>query len=178
MTDGERLLDVNWQELSGALISMDGHYRYRLWRTLGPRTGFCRGTVLFVMLNPSTADANADDPTIRKCVGFARRFGFERIEVVNLFAYRSTEPKQLLAVTDPVGVENDQTILERCLAADAVFAAWGNTDFPNRLVSSRASIVRSLMRSAGVTAMCLGRTKNGRPRHPLMLPYSCGFEPL
>lgn len=163
---------------SGADLSADGRYRYRLWRTLGPRSGFCRGTVLFVMLNPSTADALNDDHTIRKCMGFGRRFGFHRLEVVNLFAYRTTDPKGLLAAKDPVGSGNDWTIAGRCLVADSVIAAWGNTDFKNRMVSKRATEVRQLMREVAPKAMCLGWTKNGQPRHPLMLPYSCPFEPL
>lgn len=160
------LFSINAIMGAGAVLSADGCYRYRLWRQWGDAR-----TVVFVMLNPSTADATADDPTIRKCVGFAKRLGFGRLEVVNLFAWRATNPRMLSRAAEPVGCENDQTILERCLAADLVIAAWGATQGVDQLVTRRIHVVQSILRSAGVTAMCLGQSKAGRPRHPLMLSY-------
>lgn len=158
---------------SGASISADGRYRYRLWRAWA--TG---KTILFVMLNPSTADARDDDPTIRKCVGFAKRLGFARLEVVNLFAWRATDPRDLPRASDPIGVENDHTILERSLAADLVIAAWGATKLPDRMIERRVRSVQSTLRSAGCSPMCLGRSKDGHPRHPLMLAYETALESL
>src|SRR5579859_5937119 len=94
---------------AGATFSACRTYRYRLWRSWEPRGSRC----VFVGLNPSTADESTDDATIRKCVGFAKRWGFGAIEVVNLFAYagvRSTDPRSLLGVSDPVGPDNDGTM--------------------------------------------------------------------
>src|SRR4051812_17109287 len=107
----------------GALLSDDGLYRYRLWRIweeLAP-------VMVWVMLNPSTADADVDDPSIRKCVGFAKANGCGGIIVVNLFAWRATDPKELRAVADPVGPENDAHIrwaVKAPLLATVV-AGWG-----------------------------------------------------
>jgi hypothetical protein len=158
---------------SGATISADGKYRYRLWRS------WANGkSLVFVMLNPSTADAREDDPTIRKCLGFAKRLGYGRLEVVNLFAWRATDPRELSKVAEPIGLENDQMILERCSAADLVIAAWGATKGVNRLVERRIREVSSLFRSAGVAPSCLGRSKDGQPRHPLMLAYDTPLELL
>lgn len=157
---------------TGAALSLDGRYRYRLWRQWADGR-----VVTFIMLNPSTADASEDDPTIRKCIGFAKRLGFGRLEVVNLFAWRATNPNALRDVVEPVGIENDQTILERCLGADLVIAAWGATEFPSRLVWRRQQQVCALLRGAGVQTQCLGLSQEGRPRHPLMLPYETALQP-
>ena len=93
---------------SGATFSDDGVYRYRLWREWDADLPSC----LFIMLNPSTADATQDDPTIRRCIDYARRWGFGRLEVGNLFALRSTDPKALYAADDPVGPDNDDALME------------------------------------------------------------------
>lgn len=166
--------DPPLRNFGGATLSADKRYRYRLWRTIGSGSR----TILFVMLNPSTADASVDDPTIRKCRGFAQRLGFDRIEVVNLFAWRATDPKELPKAVEPVGRENDQTILERALAAQLVIAAWGATEFKNGMVTRRAREVRQLLTGAGVTVQCLGRAQNGEPRHPLMLAYATQLQEL
>ena len=136
-------------------------WRYSLARELAPQTG--EGTVVFIGLNPSTADESRDDPTIRRCIGFARRWGFARLEVLNLFAFRTAKPAALLAADDPVGPENDSTIAEVLGGADLVICAWGA--FPN---SGRAADVLPLV----AAPHCLGTTKNGSPRHPLYLPAS------
>jgi hypothetical protein len=142
-------------------------WRYSLTRALAPHTG--EGTVAFIGLNPSTADEKRDDPTIRRCIGFALRdWGFARLEVLNLFAFRATKPTALLAADDPVGPENDSTIAEVLDAADLVVCVWGA--FPNG------------GRSAGVLELvdaphCLGVTKNGSPRHPLYVRASADPQP-
>ena len=148
----------------GAVLSADGKYRYRLWRTIGPGP---MGTVVFVMLNPSTSDASADDPTICKCRGYARSWGFQRLEVVNLFAWRATNPKELPEVDDPIGPENDRAILGRCTGAEWVIAAWGSDKF----ATARARDVTRMLTGAGIYLRCLRRSKDGNPWHPLYVPY-------
>lgn len=146
------------------LVSEQTHdgYRYTLRREI-PGLGF-EGTVLFVMLNPSTADVNVDDPTIRRCVGFATRWGFARLEVGNLYALRATDPAGLFASDDPVGPENDQRLDEMAGRATEVIVAWGATPhpFPNR----PQDVLRRMEFYCG-TARCLGQTKHLHPRHPL-----------
>jgi hypothetical protein len=143
---------------SGATISDCGIYRYKLWRTWD-------GTlppVTFVMLNPSTADHERDDPTIRRCLDFARRWGCGSLRVVNLFALRSPDPAALRTAADAVGPENDGTILEAC-GAGLTVAAWGAHPFAVR----RVRRVLELLNGAGARLRCLGVTKEGHPRHPL-----------
>lgn len=154
----------------GADVSECGRYRYRLWRRWGD------GPVLtFVMLNPSIADGLLDDPTIRRCVSFAARDGFEGIEVVNLFAQRATVPDVLVDVNDPVGPRNLEVVADVLDVADAVVVAWGAValevigerrrrggEFDPRLT------FRDRLRGGdGPAIECLGLTKDGHPRHPL-----------
>ena len=145
-------------------ISPCGLYRYELWRDT---SGFeCEGLMAFVMLNPSTADASKDDPTIRRCMDFARRHHCDRMAVVNLFAYRATDPTALVRAADPVGPENDAHLRGVLSQADVVVAAWG----AHKMVAhagARVALVRSLARDR---LRCLGTTSAGHPRHPLYLP--------
>ncbi|TMC73897.1 MAG: DUF1643 domain-containing protein [Chloroflexi bacterium] len=136
----------------GATFSADRRYRYRLWR----RWDRTRPIVAFVMLNPSTADARHDDPTIRRCLGFARRWGYGGIEVVNLFAYRATDPRALRTVRDPVGRANRGHIQSALRRATLVIVAWG--------ARADGSLLAEL-----AEARCLGLTRAGQPRHPLYL---------
>lgn len=151
-----------------AVISEDGLYRYSLLREWDPQVA----GVTFVMLNPSTADADVDDPTIRRCIAFAKREGFGKLLVLNLYAFRATNPKELLTCADPVGEENDTFLRAniglRTEFGDPVIAAWGvNAGL------ARVAHVRSLVPEA--TFVSLGTTKAGHPRHPL---YVRGDEPL
>lgn len=140
---------------SGAIF--DGPYRYHLWRRWD-----AAASLLFVMLNPSTADAARDDPTIRRCVGFARAWGFGAVEVVNLFAWRATDPRELRRARDPVGPDNDRAILAAAARNQAIIAAWGN----HGALGERDRQVAALLAPFG--ARCLGaRTSGGAPRHPL-----------
>ncbi len=152
-----------------ALISLDGKYRYRLSREWDAAAN----KMTFVMLNPSTADATLDDPTIRRCIGFARRDGFGGIHVVNLYAFRATDPKDMKRATDPVGPDNDAMLrFAFAMAADQgapVIAAWGAQADPHRVLE-----VRSLMGDADVYS--LGVTKGGHPKHPLYLRADQRFE--
>jgi hypothetical protein len=134
-------------------------YRYSLWREWdgnAPKVGF-------VMLNPSQADDAVDDPTIRRCIGFARSWGYGGMEVVNLFAYRTAHPKTLLEVADPVGPENDRYLETLSQRVNHIVLAWGNW---GRLLE-RDRAVWSLL--AQDTLYCLGLTKLNQPCHPLYL---------
>lgn len=148
--------------VSRAVVSDDGRYRYTLSRDTGVLGA--EGTVLFVMLNPSTADATEDDPTIRRCLGFARDWGYARLLVGNLYAYRATDPRQLLRATDPVGVENDHWLDWLAQRANEVIVAWGGLAQP---YDDRARRVLELVEFQCGTAYCLGQTKALHPRHPL-----------
>lgn len=157
---------------NSATISDDGVYRYRLTRALGPPHkaprvpspfGFC-GTACFVMLNPSIADAEADDATIRRCVGFARSWGCVALVVVNLYALRATDPRELKTATDPVGPCNARMLRSTALAYKHLVCAWGA-----RAELERVNEFAELARQSGAELWCLGTTGAGAPRHPLRL---------
>lgn len=144
-----------------------GDYRYSLWRRLVPAGD---RTLLWVMLNPSTADAHQDDPTIRRVAGFTRREGFARFEVVNLYALRSTDPWELVRHPSPIGERNDEAITDAAAAADAVMCAWGGWN-PSakslaRRHADRIAAVEHLLAEVDRPTWALGRTKAHRPRHP------------
>lgn len=141
-----------------ATISSCGRYRYDLVRGEG------EPSICWLMLNPSTADAHTDDPTIRRVVGFSQRWGFGTVVVVNLFAYRATQPTALLSVDDPVGPDNDATIRETVTACTVTVLAHGVV---HRRLHDRARTVELLLLAAGVPLVCLGQTADGSPRHPL-----------
>lgn len=157
-------LDDVAEPRGSASLSDDGHYRYSLTRRWAPGPA----TAVFVMLNPSTADADRDDPTIRRCAGFARREGASGLSVVNLYAFRATSPADLWAVPDPVGPENDAVLAATLRkAADhgwPVIAAWGAHARPDRV-----GRVADLSAVCGSRLLALGVTRDGSPRHPLYL---------
>ena len=152
-----------------AIISPCGMYRYALTRA-GDTSFGKRGKAMFLMLNPSTADATLDDPTIRRCRSFASSWGFNGIAVANLYALRSTDPAALWLHCDPVGPDNDDHLYEMAVAHGRVVCAWGANARDDRV----AAVVTRL-RDAGAQLTCLGTTKNGAPRHPL---YVRGDQPL
>lgn len=145
--------------LGRAVFDSTQRYRFLLTRSTG--TGSDR--LAFVLLNPSTADAMRNDPTIRRCIGYARRWGFGRLEIVNIFAFRTTFPRELFIDDDPVGPGNDAWIRRVCRRADRVVAAWGGHGA--RL--NRSTRIAELL--ADIEAWCLGTTVAGEPRHPLYL---------
>jgi hypothetical protein len=160
-----------FSNLQEAVFSECGCYRYtltRIWNGNLP-------ALIFVMLNPSTADAKFDDPTIRRCISFARDRGFGRLKVLNLFAFRATDPTHMKAVRDPVGPDNDAHMIAALTAAAAdgspVIAAWGVHGVHN----GRDGEVRKLSLECGVELKCLGSTKGGHPRHPLYVPAAQEF---
>jgi hypothetical protein len=151
--------------MSSAFISNDGLYRYSLTRELDGK-----GTCTFVMLNPSTADAEQDDPTIRRCIRFAKEWGFGRLKVVNLYAYRATKPADLWLADDPVGPENDHTLSLVFGGSDLIVAAWGCHAKSDRVAEILSWPIRP--------RVCLGITKQGAPRHPLYLRADAKPRPL
>ncbi|OLP20211.1 hypothetical protein BST81_01925 [Leptolyngbya sp. 'hensonii'] len=142
----------------GAIFDATATYRYTLWRAW--EQGNSR--LCFILLNPSTADATQNDPTIRRCLGFARSWGFASLEVVNLFAYRATDPLQLRQVQDPIGAENDQYLMQAIGRSQRTILAWGNRG----TWKNRHQAVLELL-SPNQAAYCLGLTQIGQPRHPL-----------
>lgn len=161
-------------EPSGAVISSDELYRYVLWRTWDvelPRVAYC-------MLNPSTADASIDDATIRRCIRFARDQGFGGIDVINLFALRSTKPEHLLEAIDPDGPENRRWWKDVLAGSELMCAAWGAwwENLPDRKRPARGTPA-GVARQLGVPVVALAFTASGTPRHPLYLKTTCRFEP-
>ncbi len=148
-----------------AVISSDGRYRYRLSRHWGGDGG----VLLWVMLNPSRADALVDDATIRRCTSFSVAGGFAGLEVVNLFAYRTAYPRELAAAGYPVGPENDIAIAAAVLGAREICVAWGVAP----AAEARVQQVMPVLRWRDRTPKCLRITRSGWPGHPLYLPASC-----
>lgn len=155
-----------------AEISECGKYRWwlrrdwQLWNDAGEHvTG--KGVCCFVMHNPSTADAMQDDPTIRRCINFARAWGYDTLSVRNIYAFRATDPRDLPRTMDEaVGGNRGDSELLSALTADLVIAAWGST-LPHH--GSRERIVLSMFQqfAPAKEIYCLGTTKDGHPRHPL-----------
>lgn len=148
---------------SGAIISNDRLHRYALWR----RWKTTGDTILFIGLNPSTADEKSNDPTIRRCISFAEREGASAVMVVNLFAYRATLPGDLFRANNPIGPENDLWIQAATQITKQTVACWGN----HGTFMERGCQVASLLSDP----RCFGLTKLGEPKHPL---YLHGTTPL
>jgi hypothetical protein len=155
---------------SVALYSDDERYRYMLIRRWH-RTGIAP---IFLMLNPSTATEEINDPTVARCCGFARSWGYGGVAVLNLFAWRATDPRELVAVPDPVGPDNDDTIRKACgLAKVPVVCAWGNH---GRLLG-RDLAVLAMLDELGVPTYALRVGKDGDPGHPLYLKADLQMQP-
>lgn len=152
---------------ASALISHCGFYRYHLARSWGYGERLC-----YIMLNPSTADAQQDDATIRICVGRAQRMDMSGIDVVNLFGYRSTEPSRLYEVPRPIsevtdGGKNDAYIEACARSAKMVICAWGR----HGILHERGRIVLSALRHWGIQPYALRLNKDSSPAHPLRIGY-------
>lgn len=148
---------------SEAVYSPCETYRYRLSRRWGGPD-----TLLWIMLNPSTADETRNDPTIERCARRAQALGFGGFEVVNLFAFRATAPRDLRRAAEPEGAENAAIVLQAAKTADMVLCGWGVHG--EHLAAGPA--MASNLRDAGVTLHHLGLTKGGHPRHPLYVGYA------
>jgi hypothetical protein len=156
-----------------AVISECHRYRYELARAWAHGVG----RIAFVGLNPSTADGSKDDATLRKCIGFATRWGFSALHMLNLFAWRDRRPRGLLDASDPVGPHNDETITRIASRCDRVVLAWGSAIPALRIqVAERASLVRSLLASIDGEVGRFAGAPPGGTRHPLMLRYDTPFE--
>ncbi len=157
--------------IRSAVLSDCGKYRYHLYRRLGEG----RRAATFIMLNPSTADHEVDDPTIRKVMGFVRRWGCDELHMVNLFAFRATRPANLRAATDPVGPGNREWLrraVER--ACDGlVVCAWGTHGSYLGQDEAVLGWIGGLCQP-----MCLSLTRGGHPRHPLYVPYTAELRPF
>jgi hypothetical protein len=152
-----------------AILSPCGRYRYRLARRWSTGPVLC-----FLMLNPSTADADVDDATIRRCIRFAQDQGFGALEVVNLYAFRATKPADLRLAGYPTGPDNDDHTLQACQEADEVCLAYG----AGASGMARPQEVLPMLRRAGVQLQCLRITRSGYPAHPLYLPADCRLMPF
>lgn len=142
-------------------ISPSGAWRFSLTRVWDEARPHC----CFIMLNPSTADDTVDDPTVRRCISYADKWGYGGLVVVNLFAFRATDPKEMKASRAPIGPHNDIVILEQARNADIVVCAWGaHGEFLDR-----GAHVKHMLDDAGVWLYYLKLNKNGQPAHPLYL---------
>ncbi len=144
------------QVVSTASFSADRLYRYELWRRWGDGP-----YALFIGLNPSTADELNDDPTIRRCIAFAKSWGYSALCMSNLFAYRATQPKDMMKITDPVGEENDRYLRTLSVDAGVVVAAWGKDGCHLKRDMKVKELIPNLH--------CLKLNKDGSPAHPLYL---------
>lgn len=164
---------------AGAWI--EGDYRYRLWRSW-PKAIFASNVskITFGMLNPSTADGREDDPTIRRVVGFAKTWGFCRLEVLNLFPYRATDPKEVAAAKDPFGDSGrfEDAANEALCGTDLIVVAWGAAAaIPTARIAIAKDRLLGFFERASAPIVCLGKTLDGEPRHPLYVPKNAIPEP-
>ncbi len=150
---------------SSAELSPCGQYRYELGRHWGDQDS--NAVLVICMLNPSTADATVDDPTITRCIGFAKREGCDGLVVVNLYAWRSPKPALLFKQATRVGMMNDIHLELIAEQQPAILCAWGTKAEP-----WRAAMVAKLFLDAGCWLGCLGTNKDGSPKHPLYIPAS------
>ena len=142
-----------------AVFSPDRKYRYALWRIWDERKPVC----MFIGLNPSTADEYNDDPTIRRCFGFAAGWGYGGFCMTNIYAYCSANPDVLQQVPNPAGLpENDDWLRYLAAYSGIVVACWSNYCYRHKRADEVAKLLQKLY--------CLGTTRVGQPRHPLYLP--------
>lgn len=142
---------------SSAQLSPCKDYRYALWRIWDEDKPYA----LFICLNPSTADENKDDPTLVRCIKFAQSWGYGGLCMGNLFAYRATQPKDLIKSSDPIGAENDYWLEKLSRDAGIVIVGWGNHgSFLNR----SNEVLNRLSKT-----YCLKKNKSGQPSHPLYI---------
>lgn len=149
-----------------AEISRCGRYRYTLARTWDPDLPY----VAFIGLNPSTADAVENDPTLNRCIQYARAWGYGGVRMVNLFAFGTTSPADMKAADDPVGPDNDVALQSVCEDAGLVVAACGN----HGSFRNRSHEVRTMLEGL----YCHKVNKTGEPAHPLYQRKTARPEPL
>lgn len=145
---------IKTEEIKGAIISDCTKYRYQLWRIWDNR----KPKVMFIMLNPSTADSDIDDSTIRRCIGYAKSWGYGGLYVGNLYAYRATDPGVLNNVDDAIGIDNEKNLKEMSFKCEKIVCAWGNSEGRPEYIFSN---IRNLQ--------YLKLNQDGTPAHPLYL---------
>lgn len=153
----------------GALFDTARRYRYTLWRSWATPV---KRRVNFIMLNPSTADENVLDPTVRRCMAFAKMWGYDGAFVTNIFALRATDPRELYKHASPVGSVNDAYILHTAEECDLLVAAWGI----HGKYKGRGLEVAELLQPWD--PQCFALTKEGHPRHPLYLRKDAVLMPF
>lgn len=164
------------REFSTCVFSDDRKYRYYLQhRVRGEYDHDHKGLVNFIMLNPSTADEQRLDPTLRRCRGYALLWGYGSFAVTNLFAYRATLPTAMMQATDPIGPDNDRHLLNTARLSNLVVLAWG----AHGSHRNRSQAVRSMLERLSTTSHIthLGLTAAGEPRHPLYLSIGVPLTP-
>lgn len=154
-------------EAFGTVFSPGREWRYTLERQLQPELGKHQpgGLCVFVCLNPSTATESVDDPTVRRCIAYATAWGYTTLQVLNLFAWRATDPAELYRAADPVGPANDGWLTRVGQAADMLVCAWG----VHGHYLERGQQVLELLRELGTEPQALHLTADGSPGHPLYL---------
>lgn len=150
---------------SGAVISSCEKYRYKLWRIWDRSLP----SVLFIMLNPSTADDVENDRTITRCINFAKSWGFGSLYVGNLFAFRSKKPKDLYTISDPIGPENLNHLSEMVKATDMIILAYGNGNVVKKLSSDKSMLHLLQLSFFNQEFWCIDKSKDNIPCHPLYL---------
>ncbi len=154
---------------SGAIFSPDRLHRFMLWRVFDE----AKPHAVFIGLNPSTADEFVDDPTIRRCIDYARDWGFGSMFMVNIFAYRATNPQDMKRYPLPVGPGNSKWIREACADAGVVICCWGNHGAWN----DRGAAVARMLQANGVRLNALRVSTTGQPCHPLYLKKALLYKP-
>lgn len=164
------MIDIRTTTLgeSGAIFSDCRNYRYELWRIWD----VTKPTLTFIMLNPSTADAMINDPTVERCERRAIAGGFGRLNVVNIFAYRSTDPSKLYTLADPIGQLNNAHICEVAMRSDMVICGWGK----HGALHDRGNEVIEMLLSKYIKLYALKINKDESPKHPLYVGYDA--EPI
>lgn len=155
---------------TGAEFSPCRTYRYALWRHWDWQGH--ANCVMFIGLNPSTADETKNDLTISRCIGFAKQWGYSGLYMLNLFAFRSTYPTGLLHVADPVGPGNDEAFGYYRTRVGLIVAAWGSVSTKLRVNLHYSQRIDEVTQAVGKVMSCLGRTQDGSPRHPSRLGYA------
>ena len=146
---------------SGAEFSHNRVYRYTLWREWDES----KGTIAFIGLNPSTADESKNDPTVRLCINHAKSWGYGKMYMLNIFAFRATDPTVMKAAVDPVGPDNIDMILETVDKSDMVLGCWG----AHGSHLEQGKKIFEVLDSKCISIHCFGVTKGGHPRHPLYM---------
>lgn len=160
---------------SSAIISDCLNYRFLLTRKWETNLfNEFSGDICFIMLNPSTADSNIDDPTLRRCINFSKNWGFSTLRIVNLFAYRASNPDILKKINNPIGEHNDNYIINAATNSNKTIIAWGN----NGNLFDRANSVLELLSEKKINSFAIQLTNSNQPKHPLYIKKDIKLQDL